>query len=188
MEVKLKVGNVGLKTKIMACNLILTIMLIALSVMVWFAVNQLLDSFVWVDNTYVTVVKGRRIRQRVADMESAVRGYLLTGDESNLQLYADSQAQLQEFFTEVARRVNDNPASLKFLQQAQDVIAQWQTGVTQPEISLRQEIGSGKDVRDLARLTAEGKDKESFDRFSSGNPQVHLPGTSAFGRRCQGPR
>ncbi len=161
----MKVGNVGLKVKIMACNLIPTIMLIALSAMVWFAVNHLLESFEWVDTTYETVVKGRRIRQRVADMESAVRGFLLTGDESNIKLYNDSQGQFQEFFTDAKKRVRDNPASLKYLQQAEDVITQWQANVAQPEISLRKEIGSGKDVRDLARLTAEGKDKESFDRL-----------------------
>ena len=161
----MRLGNVGLRAKIMSCNLIPAAMLIVLSVLVGLEVNNLLKSVSRVDLTYEAVIKGRQIRQRASDMETAVRGYLLTGDESHLDLYAEAKRQIYATFEDAKKEVSNNPVASKHLSDAEVVITQWQSSVARPEINLRKQIGSGTDVRDLARLAARGMDEEYFDRF-----------------------
>ncbi len=161
----MRLGDLGLKAKITACNLIPVTMLIVLSVVVGLALNHLLENVSWVSFTYDAVVKSRKIRQRAVDMETSVRGYLLTGDESYLQLYAEARKQIQEVIADVKKQVEGNPEATKLLEEMSGVLQKWLEEVSTPQIDLRRQINQSKTIEELARLVATVEGKRYTDKF-----------------------
>ena len=63
------------------------------------------------------------------------------------------------------RAVEDNPRQVARLDEAWDVLKEWQKQVTEKNISLRRRIGDTKTMNDMAKLVGEARGKFFFDRF-----------------------
>ena len=113
----------------------------------------------WVDHTNKVLSKSYEITKLMIDAETGFRGYLLTEKESFLEPYINSNAQIENQFSELKEMVNDNPTQV---QQAQVFISLYHSWKNNAESVLekmplpRGQVKQGallrKDMMDAIRL------------------------------------
>ena len=119
----------------------------------------------WVDHTHEVLAAAARLVAAAVDMETGMRGYLLAGEDGFLTPYEAGKTAFFEGMQALQKTVDDNPAQVKRLQQAEQTIREWMEQVTEPTIALRREIGDAETMNDIAALVGEARGKVYFDRF-----------------------
>ena len=157
--------NIKLKTKLLVGNGLILLLMLIVSLTVFIGINSLLSNFKWVDHTHNVLAKASAIEAAAVDMETGMRGYLLAGREEFLEPYNNGKRQFTTLIDELAETVNDNPPQVELLTRTKSTILQWQKKITEPAISLRRNVGSGKTMDDIANLVAEARGKIYFDKF-----------------------
>ena len=118
-----------------------------------------------VDHTYVVLGAAAALVSAAVDMETGMRGYLLAGQDGFLAPYEGGQTAFFEGMAALQKTVDDNPAQVARLQEAEQTIRDWIENVTEPTIQLRGEIGDAETMNDMADLVGEARGKVYFDRF-----------------------
>jgi CheY-like chemotaxis protein/CHASE3 domain sensor protein len=120
------------------------VMLVVMGAALAWQVAQMTDSARLVTHTNLVIAKFAELRVRIADKESALRGYLLSGDASHRETYDATvpRAPLEELRTLTA----DNASQQTRLNEIQVVFAQWET-----EASTAIAARSRDDVEGLTR-------------------------------------
>ncbi|HWR13283.1 MAG TPA: CHASE3 domain-containing protein [Terriglobales bacterium] len=77
----------------------------AFVIQAWFLRGALLNA----QHSYDVQTRARSVMRLILDMETGLRGYLLTGSESFLQPYRTSLPQVQPAFDQLAELVRDDP-------------------------------------------------------------------------------
>ena len=119
----------------------------------------------WVEHTYEVIIQANDILASAVDMETGMRGYLLSGKEEFLDPYKGGRERFAKQVVELKKTVSDNPDQVKLLGEIEENIAAWQRDVTEPNIQLRREIGHARTMDDMADLVGEAKGKVYFDGF-----------------------
>ncbi|MEH0018604.1 MAG: CHASE3 domain-containing protein [Desulfobacter sp.] len=119
----------------------------------------------WVEHTYNVIMQANEILASAVDMETGMRGYLLSGKEEFLDPYKNGNKKFHRLVADLKKTVSDNPAQMALLDDIKQNIGAWQENVTEPTIQLRREIGDAKTMDDMADLIGEAKGKIYFDKF-----------------------
>ncbi|MCH7776469.1 MAG: CHASE3 domain-containing protein, partial [Gemmatimonadetes bacterium] len=157
----------GLKTKpkilIGICSpLVLLVGLGAASV---YGIDTIVTTNKQVDHTYVVLGEAAAIVSSAVDMETGMRGYLLAGQDGFLDPYRGGEEATYSGIAELQEIVNDNPAQVERLAEAEKILREWQEKVTEPTIQLRRDIGDAETMNDMAELVGEARGKVYFDKF-----------------------
>lgn len=123
----------------------------------------------WVDHTFRVMARANKILAVAADMETGMRGFMLTGKENFLDTYTAGKKKFLALITILSVTVKDNPAQVTLLGKMKKTINEWQQQVVNPSISLRRRVGTGygTTMDDVATLMAKAKGKKYFDQFRS---------------------
>jgi methyl-accepting chemotaxis protein len=161
----MKSKKMALKTKIIGSNCFPLILVVALSAVAYASVTSLLDSSQWVDHTHKVIQEALNVESAAVDMETGMRGFLLTGKEAFLEPYRSGEKRFDELTADLKQQVNDNPAQVALVGEIQETISQWKQNITEPMIALRREVGDAESLSRVTDQVAEGKGKAYFDRF-----------------------
>jgi methyl-accepting chemotaxis protein len=128
---------------------------------------ELVDKTIgWVTHTYKVHASAKEILANAVDMETGMRGFLLSGDEEFLEPYI---AGKKSFFKNVAAlqvTVSDNPPQVARLKEAEKLIADWQNNVTEPALSTRRQVRAGSgSLSDIQAMVNRKEGKKYFDAF-----------------------
>ncbi|KKD58871.1 chemotaxis protein [Grimontia sp. AD028] len=107
------------------------------------------------------------IKVAALDMETGMRGFLLSGQEAFLEPYVQGNSQLNRLLMSLKLEVRDNPIQLSVLENIEEVVADWRSNVSESYIALRREIGDAKTMDDISDLVAQERGKQYFDKFRS---------------------
>ena len=118
-----------------------------------------------VSHTHNVIAQANDILSAAVDMETGMRGYLLSGKDGFLDPYRGGKKKFEALVADLSKTVSDNPAQVKLLSEISANLAEWQSKVTEPTIALRRQIGSAKTMDDMADLIGEAKGKVYFDKF-----------------------
>ena len=88
-------------------------------------VLNLLSSMNWVEHTERVIGKAQEISKLAVDMESGMRGYLLSKDDNFLAPYLLSKPKIQAEISALTLLVKDNPSQIDRLKRTQAYIDQW---------------------------------------------------------------
>ncbi|OUT57251.1 MAG: hypothetical protein CBB71_16475 [Rhodopirellula sp. TMED11] len=143
----------------------LTVVSIAVAFVCIRAVDDMIDANAWVEHTHEVIAEAENIESSAVDMEAGMRGYLLAGKEEFLDPYHHGADEFTQRVAALKQTVSDNPPQVELLGEIDQTIQHWQTLVSKPAIELRQSIGHGQTMNDLARLVAQARGKDYFDRF-----------------------
>ena len=158
-------ANLKFRTKLLSgYGLILALMMV-ITLVVFFSVKSLVQNFNWVEHTHVVIAEASSIEAAAVDMETGMRGYLLAGQEEFLAPYKHVGEVFTDMVAELTQTVSDNPAQVKLLKEMTKTISDWKSGVTEPVIKLRAEIGDSKTMNDMADVIKQAKGKQYFDKF-----------------------
>jgi PAS domain S-box-containing protein len=125
----------------------------------------LATSFGWVDHADQVIVNARQMMRYMLDMESGLRGFYLTGDQSFLDAYKTAKEAVPEQLAILDRLTGDNPSQQRLLQELRNLDLRW---IQYSENLLRQsgprslssrEFTTGKQLMDQIRA----KQREVLD-------------------------
>jgi len=88
-----------------------------------------------------------------------MRGFLLSGKEDFLDPYRSGEKSTYAELEELQNSVSDNPKQVNRLREAEKVLREWQSNVTEPAIALRKTVGDTKTMDDIAKLVGEARGK-----------------------------
>ncbi len=130
------------------------------------SIKTLSETTGWVTHTYEVIAQAKEILAYAVDMETGMRGFLLSGKDDFLAPYTVGQKNFFEKLAVLKKIVNDNPAQVKLLAEVETGIREWNTEVTDPAIALRREVVAGtKTMDDVVSLVGEARGKQYFDKF-----------------------
>ncbi|MVO18128.1 CHASE3 domain-containing protein [Parasedimentitalea huanghaiensis] len=118
-----------------------------------------------VEHTYSVIETAKDVLAAAVDMETGMRGFLLSGDEAFLTPYTAGIARMEKLVGELAETVSDNPEQVQRITGAGELISEWRSTVVEPTLDMRREIGDAQTMDDMADLVAEGRGKTYFDGF-----------------------
>lgn len=118
-----------------------------------------------VDHTHSVIQTSLSIEAVAVNMETGMRGYLLTGNENFLGPYTSGKDRFFALTEQLRQTVADSPAQVARLSDIEQTIAEWIANVTESAIELRREIGDGETMDDMARNVSKAKGKQFFDTF-----------------------
>jgi len=116
-------------------------------------------------HTNDVITQAWQLLSLATDMETGMRGYLLTGQDEYLVPYELGEKQLFASLEDLRKMVGSKPQLEKQLQEISHTITTWEDEVVHPMIKLRRKIGNAKTMDDLADLVAEGRGKDYVDQF-----------------------
>ena len=100
----------------------------------------------------------------MVDMETGLRGYMVTGEEQFLEPYYNGIEGFEEVMAEEQDLTSDNPAAVAKLKGIHDLEQTWLTGYAAQAITLREEIEQGAVAQEhFAEISARTVGKEKFD-------------------------
>ncbi len=117
----------------------------------------LTTSFGWVDHADQVIVNVRELMRYMQDMESGLRGFYLTGDQSFLDAYKTAKEAVPEQLSVLDHLTSDNPSQQRRLRELDDLAIRWIQYSEQllrqsdpPSLS-SQEFSTGKQLMDQIR-------------------------------------
>nr|WP_245231196.1 CHASE3 domain-containing protein [Zongyanglinia huanghaiensis] len=153
------------KQKIIAVTLVPLALFMAIGVFIMTNLTQMEVKSGWVEHTQKVLGQSNAIVASAVDMETGLRGYLLAGREEFLEPYNAGQDSAYQALAELAVTVSDNPPQVDRLNEAADVLKEWQVNVADPMIALRRAIGDAPSMNDMAIEIRKAKGKTYFDEF-----------------------
>jgi len=112
----------------------------------------------WVHHTYVVVETLQMVRIDITQAETGQRGFILTGQDRHLEMYAAGVKQVRQDMRELADLIADNPREQEAIQRLDALIA-----------ARLAELGEGIEVRKLGGLLA---GVETVTNASSGEKRM----------------
>ncbi len=128
-------------------------------------VNTITETSDRIEKVDTVLKQAADVSAAAVDMQTGMRGYLLAGQDEFLEPYNRGAATTFEKIDALAEQVADNPAQVKRLERAKQILQDWQTQVAEPAIALRRQIGDAETMNDMAKLVAQGTGKAYFDKF-----------------------
>jgi len=123
------------------------------------------ESEAWVTHTNVVLERISEILAAAVDMETGMRGFMVTGKDEFLEPFNTGVQSLKGLFDNLSLKVEDNPSQVALLSEIELVINEWKSEIADSNISLRRVISKSKSMIDMADLVGQAKGKEFFDKF-----------------------
>lgn len=137
---------------------------VVLGIIVLSGINSMVRTNESVAHTHEVLTQSSEIMKSMVDMETGMRGYLLSGDEVFLEPYQGGERNALQGITLLQELVSDNLPQVERLDEAWIIIRKWETEVSIPNIQMRNEIGITKTMEDVAIVVNEGLGKLYFDQ------------------------
>lgn len=160
------INNLELKWKLIAGFSVPLVLIFIISTTVYFSLERLLKTNFWVNHTYEAIDLGNKIGASLVDMETGLRGFLVSGKEEFLEPYHAGQKNFKELMAQTQKKVSDNPGQVARLKEVEQLESEWQTKHTLVAMDYRREVNVGQDAADyFKQVSARTVGKEKFDGF-----------------------
>lgn len=107
--------------------------------------------------TYQAMGDIKRLFSFAIDMQTGVRGYLLSGRPNFLAPYTEGKENFERQLVELGYKLKVSPDQIASLEEVKSIMAEWHVAVAQPMLALREEIGDAKTMDDIRDLVAEAR-------------------------------
>ena len=173
----MKFSNMKIGSRIIAGYSVALLMMALIAVLVYSSINDLIDTFNWVEHTQEVIGRGNNLAKLLVDMETGERGFLIAGKDEYLEPYNDGLVAFEDEIIGLQELVNDNPAQVARLEVIHDLEREWLKLAAEPEIAERRKVEAGqKDADYLQVVLAKGVGKGILDalRVTIEELQVNL--------------
>lgn len=158
--------KVKLGLKIIFVNLATILVFLAVSAVLFITLRKLEENEGWVTHTYDVIEMGNSLLSSMVDMETGMRGFLITGVDEYLDPYKGGNIAFSEQMKKLQKKVEDNEKQVKRLKGVDQSANNWINQVAEPFILMRREIVLNDNLikKVTARMT-EGEGKSRMDRL-----------------------
>ncbi|MCZ6643665.1 MAG: methyl-accepting chemotaxis protein [Gammaproteobacteria bacterium] len=124
-----------------------------MSVIVYDGVDDLIDTSGMVNHTHEAMAFADDLGAAMVDMETGLRGFLITGAEEFLDPYESGQILFKNSLDEALEHVDDNPAQVDRLNHINTLKEAWMEGHATVAINMRKEVDYAEDpVEQLSKV------------------------------------
>ena|GEM_PF-557475 len=95
-----------------------------------------------VDHDTPILINARRLSKLVVDMETGLRGFILTGEEEFLESYKDAAREFENLIEE-EKKLIANPSHIKILETIENLVREWQGRAAKPQIAMGRRVFAG---------------------------------------------
>ncbi|WP_299672660.1 CHASE3 domain-containing protein [uncultured Roseobacter sp.] len=162
---RFSLSNINTKSKVLLTAAIPLALMLIIGAVALINLNRMDRTQGWVDHTQNVLQSTTEIVMSALNMETGLRGYLLAGQEQFLDPYYGGRDDAFASLAELRQTVSDNSPQVARLQDAEDILRDWQTLVAEPNIELRRAIGDAPTMNDMSAEVRKGEGKVYFDRF-----------------------
>lgn len=117
------------------------------------------------------------IAKDMVDMETGVRGFLITGTDNFLEPFHNGKVSLMEHLEQLNIWIDvsyNREEMVQSIRQLEGLILQWQQNTAKPEIELRNKVTQGKaDYADIERVVAGKTGKNGLDKIREQLKQIN---------------
>ncbi|RDC63544.1 sensor histidine kinase [Adhaeribacter pallidiroseus] len=114
-----------LSTRIFAGFFIISLIFTSITIINFQLSEDVLANSQWVTRSQTVVKASSALQRHIVDMETGMRGFLLTGNEVLLEPYHTAKRQLPAQFKQLELLVKDSPVQKRALQQIKSTHARW---------------------------------------------------------------
>src|ERR1700722_3753916 len=114
---------------------------LTLSMVSWKSAGQLAETTDWVRHTYEVLAKLQKVNSDVIGVETAVRGFVITGQDDYLAPYHDALRDERDDVQMLGRLTADNPRQQRRLITLEDLISQ-RLAFSEETLDLQRQRGS----------------------------------------------
>ena len=140
--------NLSIKTKLaIGFGAIVAIILVLLTA-AYVNFSKLSDAGAWDKHTLEVLLEADRASIAVLELQSAERGYLLSGDDKLLSASADVEADLKRRLDRLQTLTSDNPVQQERLRKLRVLVNDWLAQVYHPLLDKRRALGQGAGAAD----------------------------------------
>lgn len=127
---------------------------------------ELVAAMNWVEHTNKVLTANANIVAHAVDMETGMRGFLISGDEEFLEPYTRGREALFEEIESLKETVSDNPPQVERLQTAENQMTEWLIRVVEPVIGIRRQVNAGiVPLTEVVQKIQKKEGKTYFDAF-----------------------
>jgi len=162
----MNLNSLKLRTQILIGNSFILILMIVISSVVFLSVNSMIKTTAWVDHTHEVIGTATNLVSEMVNMETGMRGYLVTGKKEFLKPYVSGQANFDQAMTKLVNLVSDNPAQVQRLESIRQDSKNWLEKAAGLHISEREKVNEGlKIVQHFKEVQSGTTGKQIFDRL-----------------------
>ncbi|MEM6603682.1 MAG: CHASE3 domain-containing protein [Pseudomonadota bacterium] len=157
--------NMRMRNKVLLGASIPLIFILILGTVSYINVNSISNTSYWVNFTHKVLSRADKLSAAAVDMETGMRGYLLSGREDFLGPYESGSKAFHENITSLKEMLYHNPEQLERLDRVEDIMGGWDKNVAKVQIDLRRDINKVKTMDHMAALISEGHSVKYLDKF-----------------------
>ncbi len=123
-----------------------------------------LETSAWVDHTNKVVATANDALTGLVNMETGLRGFMVTGKDEFLEPYQAGQTAYRARLDALLQLTDDNPQQVARWNDIRGRSLQWETEFAERGIALRRQVSAGEaGFEQLGTFTASGGGKQIFD-------------------------
>lgn len=156
--------------------------LLVIAIVVFINVRSIINASKWVNHTYEVIQVAETMGAAVVDMETGLRGFVITGEDNYLEPYDQGGRNFLELVTKGRKLTSDNPGQVKRWDEVRSLQETWVAEVAELAISARREVSQGEaSQRRFQEVSSRTVGKQIFDgirvqlaeidQIFEGNPQ-----------------
>ena len=115
----------------------------------------------WIAHTFEVIAKANLLQKLLVDMETGIRGFVITGTDPFLEPYDAGKDAYETATARLKHLVSDTPPQVERVEEIDVLVARWQKAAAVPEIAARRasseaaraliQKGTGKAIMDTLR-------------------------------------
>ncbi|MBF0195342.1 MAG: CHASE3 domain-containing protein [Magnetococcales bacterium] len=136
--------NITLQTWILSGYAITLVAILIYGWSMFYSHQELQKSNQRLEQNHLIMVQAIALTRQVVDMETGLRGFLITGDEDFLEPYRSGRLSLATSISDLSRLIQDDIGQLNTLAEIERIVSEWHLRIANPEIHLRYQINRGE--------------------------------------------
>lgn len=138
--------------------------MLAVSLTVHHNTRSMVEDNRWVAHTHIAVARAQELLTLIVDMETGVRGFLISGNDVFLEPYDQSIALWREKIEIISSQVSDNPSQVERLQVIDNTLNHWLITSVDQALNQRHLVSTGRaDMQSIVELVQQKTGKRIVD-------------------------
>ena len=126
---------------------VVVVLIAILSATSYSSIKSIIQTSGWVEHTHEVIRVGENLSASMIDMETGLRGFMVTGKENYLEPYYAGQKQFEILVKKGATLTSDNSAQVTRWNQVAKMKQEWIQKWAEPQIAQRKEIKKGENAQ-----------------------------------------
>ena len=120
-----------------------------------------------VKHTNEVIIKANQLLIYAIDMETGMRGYLITGNDDFLEPYNLGYNNFFETIKHLSQKVSDNKAQVSQLKTINTHMKEWNKRIVKKSIKLRRDVGDLKSIDRIIKMASSNNGEKLFNEYKS---------------------